>query len=159
MFNILDAIAKAGTPLIRDEVIRLQREAHDTLLALVAHLLTADGQYDKKEQVFFNALVDVGLKPNRELAILREETERWRTIENKIPEFFRTAVAFDLKHGEETARGIMREIQLIGNNTSVSDDEMAVSESEVVWRYLRVLDEYLERESGDKAAWNEPERG
>jgi len=100
--------------------------------------------------------MDFGQEPNAELSFLRNYTERWRVLEKNVPEFFRIAVDYDVKNKTETARGIMREIQLIGTNCSVTERGLADNEIKIIRRYLRVLDDYLEEKTNSGAAWLEP---
>jgi hypothetical protein len=100
--------------------------------------------------------VELGQEPNADLAFLRKYTERWRVMENTVPSFFRMVADCDLKNKTDAARGIMREIQLIGNNCSVTDQHFADSEMKLIRRYLRLLDDYLETRTGDRTAWLEP---
>ncbi len=155
MANIEELVDRVALSFPNADVKTLRFEAHETVLALMAHLITADGIYHPQEQAFLRQLVDFGQKPNAEAGFLRQYTEHWRQMETQVPEFFRIAVGSDIKHKTDAARDIMREIQLIANNCSVSDRQHAVSEKKVVQRYLRFLDAYIERETGGKGAWLE----
>lgn len=115
-----------------------------------------DGQLDPQESAFLRLLIDFEERPNAELAYLRQYSERWQQMDKKVPEFFRVAVESDAKNKTDTARGIMREIQFIGNNCAVTDTRFAGSEVTIIRRYLRFLEEYLDEKTGGAAAWLEP---
>jgi len=156
MANIFEFAAESAVRVLGANTEKLRAELHETVFALMAHLITVDGQFDPRERAFLRQLLDFGQEPNAELNFLRNYTERWRVMEKNVPEFFRIAVDYDVKYKTETARGIMREIQIVANNCSVTDKHFAASEAEVIRRYLRLLDNYLEGRTGSTAAWLEP---
>ena len=154
--NIIEYVEAASASLPGSDVDEFRREVNETVLAFIAHLIAADGVYDPRERAFLKLLVDFSQEPNAELDYLRRYTERWRKLEQHVPEFFRAAVESDVKNKTETARGIMQEIQIIGNNCSVTDHHFADVEKKVIRRYLRFLDNHLDRLAGDKTTWLEP---
>lgn len=156
MANLIEHVDEAADAMPGKAVEQLRDEAHETVMALIACLITADGHYDPRERAFVELLVQLPDAPGADMAFLRNYTERWTKTEKQIPEFFRAAVAADKEHKSDCARGIMRELQLIANNCSVSDTHFADVENKIIRRYLRLLDEYHESQTGGTASWLEP---
>lgn len=151
--NILELVRESAAAAPESDLNKLCDEVNTTVLALIAHLITVDGTYDPGEQRFLVQLVDFGHRPNAEPGFLREHSELWRRLERTVPEFFRLAIGYDMKSGTDTARGMMREIQIIANNCSVTDMQFVAVEKQVIKRYLRFLEEHLERQMGGDEQW------
>jgi len=64
-------------------------------------------------------------------------------VGTQVPRFFRTAVQYDETRKTETAPAMMRELQIVGNNTCVSDKRFASTEGVIVRHYLTLLDAYI----------------
>lgn len=156
MENLVELIDQAAAATPGSDHAALRREADETVLGLIACLITADGHLHPEERAFLVALVDLGEAPNAELAFLRRYSEQWQRHEKKVPEFFRVAVRCDRAHNTDTAGGVMRELQLIANNCSVADRHFADAELKIFRRYLRLLDDYQVSETGSKTPWLEP---
>jgi hypothetical protein len=156
MANIDEAIAQSAGSIASVDVDFLQSEARETVMGLIASLITADGFLHPQEREFLVRLVEVGDRPNAELAFLREYAERWRRQEQTVPGFFRQAVEADLKNQSDSAGSLTREIQLIANNCSIADGESTATEKRIISNYLRLLDDYIEQETANKSSWLEP---
>ncbi|MCU0784618.1 MAG: hypothetical protein MUF81_11370, partial [Verrucomicrobia bacterium] len=144
VMNLLELVEQAARGQDAQEVEALCEEAQQTVLKMIAAIVLADKKYAAGEQAFLNVLVDWSKKPGGELRYLNEYAEGWKVASMQVPRFFQAAADHDTRQHTELARGIMREMQLIGNNTCVSDGHFESSEHEVVRNYILFLEEYLE---------------
>lgn len=141
--NLLELVERASRELSAAEVAELRDEAQKTVLMLIAAIVLADNKYDAGEQAFVGLLVDWSQKPGGEAHYLNEYAERWRTACLQVPHFIRTGADHDLRNNTEITKEMMREIQLIGNNTCVSDGHFDASEHTLLRNYITFLEEYL----------------
>lgn len=141
--NLKELVEESASGQQVEEVNVLLEEANETVLALIAAIVVSDQKYEAGEQAFFSVLANSQGNP-REVQILREYAERWRTMGRQVPRFFKNALAYDASNKTGTAPSMMREIQLAGNNACISDGQFADVEHEVVRDYLALLDEYVE---------------
>lgn len=70
----------------------------------------------------------------------------------QVPRFFQAGIDHDNRHHTELARGMMREIQFIGNNACVSDGHFEAVEHEVVRNYISFLELFLAEWRAQNAA-------
>ena len=141
LLELAEAVAK-GDQSVDNESLR--SEAQETVLALVAGIILADGQYDEGEREFIRLLVDLSDKPGGELAYVSDYAEKWKTASMQVPEFYCAAVRRDAREGTDIARTMRCRIQLIGNYTSISDDKFVASEREMVKQYIALLEDFAE---------------
>lgn len=141
--NLLELAEQAARGLGVQETTALGEEVHKTVLMLIAAIVVSDGKYTAGEKAFINVLVDWSQKPGGEARYLNEYAEQWRSACMQVPDFFQTAVHHDLRHQTQLARAMMRELQLVGNNTCVSDGEFEATEHAFVRNYICFLEEYV----------------
>jgi tellurite resistance protein len=152
VLNLLELVEQAARGQNPQEVEALCDEAQQTVLKMIAAIVLADKKYDAGEQAFLNLLVDWRKKPGGEMQYVNEFAEGWRVASMQVPYFFQAAADHDTRQHTELARAIMREIQLIGNNTCVSDGQFEATEHEVVRNYILFLEEYLEAWRAEQGA-------
>lgn len=144
--NLLELVEQAARGQSAQEVDDLREEAQKTVLMLIAAIVLADNKYDAGEQAFVNLLVDWSKKSGGDARYLNEYAERWKAASMQVPRFFQAGADHDTRHHTDLARAMMREMQMIGNNTCVSDGHFDAFEHEMVRNYILFLEEYL-------AAW------
>lgn len=151
VLNLLEVVDQAARGQSEAECEGLRHEAQKVVLSMIAAIVTSDSKYDVGEQAFLNLLVDSSQKAGGETRYLNEYAERWKTASMQVPRFFQAAADHDVRQRTELARAMMRELQLIGNNTCVSDGHFEAGEHEIVRNYILFLEEYL-------AAWQAQNR-
>jgi len=140
--NLLELVDKSARDLASRQIDELHDEAQTVVLMFIAAIVLADEKYAAGEQAFLRVLVDWSHKPGGEIRYLNEYAERWKTESLQVPRFFNAAVQHDFHQRTDLASAMMRELQLIGNNTSASDGKFEIAEQEVVRNYIRFLDDY-----------------
>jgi hypothetical protein len=120
-----------------------REEAQRMVLMFIAAIIVASREYKPTERSFIALLVDCQNKPGGEIRYLNEYAARWAEGSNRIPQFFAAAVQYDSVHGTNTARAMLCQIQLIGNNTCVSDGNSCGSRRDIVKNHLALLEEFI----------------
>ena len=143
ILNLLDLVEQASRSDAGEDSVALASEAHQTILQLIAAIVLSDGEYTVGEQAFIQALLDVSDKPGGEIAYLNEYAEAWKTTTLTVPRFFKAAVRHDARCHTKIARALLREIQLIGNNSSITDGKFGSCEHKVVHNYILFLEEFM----------------
>ena len=143
VLNLLDLLEQSMRTEGRSDLEALNSEIQQIVLKFIAAIVLSDAKYTAGEQAFVRALIDCRDKPGGEISYLNEYAESWKMCAQQIPEFFRVAVEHDKRHKTEFARGMLRELQLIGNNASVSDGVFAATEHQTVQSYLHSLESFL----------------
>ena len=141
--NLLRLVDRAARELSAVEVAKLRDEAQETVLMLIAAIVLADNKYDAGEKAFVGLLVDWSQKPGGEAHYLNEYAARWKTTSLQVPHFIQTGADHDLLNSTEITKQMMSEIQLIGNNTCVSDGHFDASEHTLLQNYIAFLEEYV----------------
>ena len=160
ILNLLDLVEQAARGDGDEDAATLGAEARKTALQLIAAIVLSDGKYTVGEQAFLQSLLDVSAKPGGEVAYLNEYAEAWKTSGMTIPRFFQAAVRHDARHQTKLARAMLREIQLLGNNSSISDGKFGSVEHNLVHNYIFFLEEFLlawrvpaQARSGPECGW------
>ncbi len=143
LLGLVDQAARVQGADVED----LHDEAQKTVLMMIAGIVMADEKYADGEKAFISLLVDWSSKPGGEMRYLEEYAKAWEAASLQVPRFFELAAEYDKRHGTDLARGMIREIQLIGNTTSMSDGEYEAMEQELVHRYVVFLEAFMK-------AWN-----
>jgi hypothetical protein len=151
ILNLLDLVDQAARSDGAEDAGALAAEARSTVLRMLAAIVLSDRKYTVGEQAFIQSLLDVTDKPGGEMAYLNEYAEAWKTSGFTVPRFFQVAVRHDARHQTQLARAMLREIQLLGNNSSITDGSFGLVEHETVHNYILFLEEFL-------MAWKPPQQ-
>ena len=141
VFEAIESYAKTDSP---DKEQAFKDEAQKTVLMFIAAIILAGKNYNPAQRSFLSLLVNCEDLPGGEPRYLNEYATRWISASRIVPDFFEAAVRYDANHQTETARGILRQIQLIGNNACASDGCIRPSENQVVQDYVKFLDAKIE---------------
>jgi tellurite resistance protein len=150
--NLLELVEQATRGRSAEEIEGLKEEARKTVFMMIAAIVLADEKYADGERAFLNLLVDWSQKPGGEMRYLNEYAGAWKTACIQVPRFFQAGVDHDRRVHTELARGMIREMELIGNNTCVSDGQFEATEHEVVRKYMVLLEEFLAAGSAQQGA-------
>ena len=143
MRNLLELVEQATRGQSAEEIEGLKEEARKTVFMMIAAIVMADEKYADGERAFLNLLVDWRQRPGGEMRYLNEHAGAWRTACIQVPRFSHAGADHDRRLHTELARGMIREMELIGNNTCVSDGQFEATEHEVVRNYMLLLEEFL----------------
>jgi hypothetical protein len=141
--NLLGLVEQATRERSAEEIESFKEEARKTVFMMIAAIVLADEKYVDGERAFINLLVDWNKRPGGEMPYLREYAGAWKTTCLQVPRFFQAGVAHDRRLHTELARGMMRELELIGNSTCVSDGQFEATEHELVRNYMELLEGFL----------------
>lgn len=137
--NLQELVVHATRERDSRQVQAMREDAQTTALMMIAAIVWADKKYSAGEQAFLKQLVDWSQQPGGELKYLNEYAESWTKASTIVPGFFQAAAG----HGMKLARAMIVELQLIGNNTCVSDGHFEAIEHPVVRDYVSLLENYL----------------
>jgi tellurite resistance protein len=152
MNNLLELIEQATRGRSTEEIAGLKEEARKTVFMMIAAIVLADEKYADGERAFLNLLVDWNRQPGGEMRYLNDYAGAWKMACIHVPRFFRAGVDHDRRVHTDLARGMIREMELIGNNTCVSDGKFEATEHEVVQKYMVLLEEFLAASSAQQGA-------
>lgn len=150
--NLLELVELAGRGRHADEVGELKQEAQRTVLKMIAAIVMADQKYAEGEKAFVNLLVDWEKRRDGDVRYLTEHAEEWKRSFRLVPRFFEAAAEHDTRLHTDVARGMIREMQLIGDMACISDGHYEVTEHAVVRGYTDLLLEYLERRKRERSS-------
>ena len=139
---LLEAVEQAARNEHPERVQELCSEAQKTALMLMAGIILSDGQYSSSEALFVNLLVNSSDKPGGDIGFLNEYAENWKRAAYEVPGFFKLGVDKDLENGTRHAPAMLRELQLIGNNTAITDGTLGSVQNDIVRDYVLRLEEF-----------------
>lgn len=137
ILNLLELVDAASETDAAEILDTHREEAMTTVLMLALAVMIADGKYQAGEDLFIRHLVDMERNPDWGGSDLNELASKWKSAAVTIPGFFRAASG-------DTARAMLREIQFIGNNVSISDGDFQGAEREEVAKYIGFLEDSTE---------------
>lgn len=105
----------------------LRSEAERFLLGLCTTVLIADGRVSEREIRFLSRLFPKAAADG-DVRDINSCAHGWSATAARIPRFFEVAA----EHCPEDARLMLRMIQIVGNNATIVDSVLHVSEHEVV---------------------------
>lgn len=147
LLELVDHISQNEDPEKQEE---LRQEVHRTVLMLIAAVILANRQYDPTRWPFLSNLVDWRDLPGGEVRYLNEYATRWVEASKSAPHFFEEALQYDSNHHTGIARGMLRQIQLIGNTICASDGSVSAMELETVKHYIEFLEEKIHTLTGQE---------
>lgn len=121
---------------------RLKNEATETMCALIAAVVVADGNYSDGEDTLLTHIIEDREGRFSNMDFVREYASKWASASTEVPQFLKAAVQYDSANGTCTARSMLCAIQLVGNNASISDGNF--SERPVVHNYIAHLEAFLD---------------
>ncbi len=140
LLELVDHISQDENPEKQEE---LRQEVQKTVLMLIAAVILANRQYEPTRWSFLSNLVDWRDLPGGEVRYLNEYATRWVEASKSAPQFFETAIQYDSNHHTGIARGMLRQIQLIGNTICGSDGSVSAMELATVKHYIEFLEEKI----------------
>ncbi len=150
--TLLELVEQAARERTAEEIESLKEEARKTVFMMIAAIVLADQKYADGERAFLNLLVDWSQRPGGEMRYLNEYAGAWKTACIEVPLFFQVGVDHDRRLHTDLARGMMRALELIGNNTCVSDGQFEATEHEVVRNFMQLLERFLAAGSAQSEA-------
>jgi hypothetical protein len=145
--ELLDLIGTAAEAEAPEKAQELKDEAQRTVLMLIAAIILADGNYNSTQKSFLSLLVNCDDLPGGEARYLNEYATKWEEASKRTPDFFAVALSYDLNRSTGITRGILRQIQIIGNNACASDGNISSAESKLVLEYIAFLEDKLDASS------------
>ena len=152
--NFLELVDSASQDSGTENRKSLREEAEQTVLMFVAAVILSDGQYEPREQEFFRLFTNITGGTAKELTYLNESAGKWAGAAARIPSFFHAALKHDAKNGTSLAQMMMGELQLIGNNASISDKRFRAAEIKMVNSYLSLLEAFVANYTKEQGDWN-----
>lgn len=126
--DLLDAISKSASNQSEIDTQTLHVEAERFIVAMLASITLVDGHIDPQEAAFLCDILNLNDIPGGAVRYVNEYACKWSTIGSTPPRFFSLAV----KHDRDAAHEMLRMIQIIGNNSAVSDAHISSSEHRIV---------------------------
>jgi len=126
--DLLDAISRSASGQNEDDVQTLHSEAEKFIVAMLASVILEDGHIRQEEAEFLCELLNIHDVPGGAIRYVNEYACRWPSLSTSTPKFLSVAI----NHDHEAAGEMLRMIQIIGNNASVSDAQFAICEHAVV---------------------------
>ena len=141
LLESVDQISQNDNPERQEE---LRQEVQKTVLMLIAAIVLANRQYDPARWPFLSILIDWRDLPGGEVRYLNEYATRWVEASKSVPQFYYAALQYDLGHHTGIARGMLRQVQLIGNTVCASDGSVSSMEMGTVKDYIEFLEEKID---------------
>ena len=140
LLETVDSVAKSTG----GDSATLSQEAQTTVRMFVAASALADSALNEGEETLVQMFIKWDRNAGDQSSFLRDYGNKWEAQREQVPAFFDSALKCDRENGTQNARAIMRELQLIGNNVSISDGQFAEAEQASVKGYIAFLENHLE---------------
>jgi hypothetical protein len=128
---ITDAVAQVMSE--SDDLARAAafEEAQETILALIAAVIAADGATTYHEFIFASLITKDLRDPMRCRAYLTDCAARWTTISQTTPRFLTEVIRYDEKNSSSLCREILEELKNLVHYTAAVDGEISHLEMRV----------------------------
>lgn len=139
--NVLNIIRHTAAGRTAEECAQLEEEAQQTILALVAAILSADGVIASQEEDFVGLLIQLP-DTDQTHSYISEYTEKWVSASRALPKFIECALLFDEANKSRNALSIIEQFECLAKATSACDDSSSPAEIEVSQRFINLLNEH-----------------
>lgn len=139
--NVFGIIQHTAADRTTEERAQLEEEAQQTILALVAAILSADGMIAPEEEDFVRLLI----KPSgtdRAHDYISQYAEKWLETSSVLPRFIEGALRFDEVQKTGNALSIIWQFESLAKATSACDGNSSPEELQIAQRFIDLLNKH-----------------